>query len=86
MFRLRRHSSRLLFFHEGTQTLKRRVPLIRDSIKVTASFGEPRPLKLPDALATGPSAAHQSGSFKRAQMFRDGLARDFGAFSQAYDR
>jgi hypothetical protein len=56
--------SRLLFLDEFAQPQQRPVPLRRDLLEIAADLTEPLRLQLPDALASGPIAAHQSGAFK----------------------
>jgi hypothetical protein len=69
-----------LCFDEGTETRNRLVPLRRDLIQITANVREALGPELPNTLAAGPSATHQSGALKSAQMFRNGLTGNVGTF------
>src|SRR6266700_305428 len=78
-------ASWLVGFHQSAQARKRPVPLIRDFIQVAASLREPPGLELPDTLAAGAAAAHQSGSLECVPVFGDGLTRNGGALRQPHD-
>ena len=71
-------------FHECAEALKRHVPLRRDFLEIALDVGEPFGLQLPDALAPGSGAAHQSGALKSAQMLGDRLARNSAALRQSH--
>jgi hypothetical protein len=77
---LRERHWELLGRDEGTETRNRLVPLRRDLIQITANVREALGPELPNTLAAGPSATHQSGALKSAQMFRNGLTGNVGTF------
>src|SRR5438874_8684959 len=61
---------------ERSQAPEGIVPLLRDSVQVSARLLEAPRLELPDALASATFAAHETRSGERMKVLRDGLARD----------
>src|SRR5437867_706605 len=63
------------------------VPLLRDSIQVSACLLEAPRLELPDALTLAPAtlAAHEARSGERMNVLRDSLTRDGGPRAQMHD-
>src|SRR5207244_10892695 len=70
---------------ERSQALEGIVPLLRDSVQVSARLLEAPRLELPDALASATFAAHETRSGERMKVLRDGLARDGSARAQTHD-
>src|SRR5439155_24025774 len=70
---------------ERSQAPEGIVPLLRDSVQVSARLLETPRRELPDALASATFAAHETRSGERMKVLRDGLARDGIARAQADD-
>src|ERR1700687_5796467 len=73
-------------FDKALQPTERVVPLLRDQLKILIHFGETLLFQLPDALAPVPRAAHETGVFHHAQVFRDRLTRDGKPGGEPRDR
>ena len=82
----RKRASCRSFLHEILQPKEGLIPLLRHDIGVIAHQPQRRGIELKQAFASGAHAAHDAYAFEHAQMFRDRLPSELGAFRELCNR
>jgi hypothetical protein len=74
----------LSLLDECAQAAEGAIPLLGDEVEVAARVSEALLPQLPDALATAPTAMHETSGFHHVKMF-DGLTADAEAGGEPRD-